>query len=711
MNKKFPNLFFSIAISALLLSGCGGENNSAPENSIKVDTRASTAKSNNDIRAMRPAPVASTLQEKTEILSAFKLPHNSGLITFALGKPTQAETTLKKTSGIAISERQYQIGFSRNVTGRPDHSPDASKLHWMPLPTGGQVASLSITSTAAAAVRIGLLVTRMPNATEIRFAGSDNPSTVVGPILAGRIQLNQTYWSPALDGDTVTMEIFLPSGSSASDLDFKIVKISHLVSTPSNPRNINVSEKGASYCEVDLACANPLTPELEATGSSAAKMIFTKTDGNSYLCSGTLINNVAKDPLFFSANHCISDQETASTLNTYWFYQSSSCGGGLKQVVHLFNGATLLYHSTQDDFLLLKLNDSPPASANFAGWDAKVITPQNVIGIHHPHGDIKKISSGATDANFTIVNDKGLYTPVVWQSGITEPGSSGSGLFTYSDGYYALRGALYAGSSTCASPSEADYFSRFDLVYDSIKEYLTTKTAPQTGWWWNPNEGGRGFTIEILNNKMFFAGYLYDESGRATWVASGPTLMSSSSMYHGVLTSYKNGQTLNGKFQPATQVNTGIGNIDIVFSDATHGTLTWPGGVVAIQRYDIVPGGVSAPIPANTPETGWWWNPSEGGRGFSIEIQNGNMFLAGYMYDANGNPVWYASGPMSMTNAGTYNGFWQQYANGQTLNGSFKPASVINNNVGKVSINFSDRKNAILTLPNNTQIAITRYVF
>ncbi|MCM2326529.1 MAG: hypothetical protein NDI88_01435, partial [Lysobacter sp.] len=32
------------------------------------------------------------------------------------------------------------------------------------------------------------------------------------------------------------------------------------------------------------------------------------------------------------------------------------------------------------------------------------------------------------------------------------------------------------------------------------------------------------------------------------------------------------------------------------------------------------------------PETGWWWNPAEDGRGFSLEVQGNNIFFAAFLY-------------------------------------------------------------------------------
>ncbi|MBI1890374.1 MAG: hypothetical protein HYS18_07005 [Burkholderiales bacterium] len=232
--------------------------------------------------------------------------------------------------------------------------------------------------------------------------------------------------------------------------------------------------------------------------------------------------------------------------------------------------------------------------------------------------------------------------------------------------------------------------------------------APASGWWWNPTEGGRGYTIEKQGSNIFMAAYMYDTSGRATWYAAGPAAVSGTTFTAPLLT-YMGGQTLTGGYTaPTGTLNNG--NIGITFSDTTHGIITWPNGsTTAIERYNIVANGASAVVPNGTPQAGWWWNSAEGGRGFSIEIQNGTMFLAGYMYDGSGNPIWYASGPTAMSSSTSYLGTWQQYGNGQTLGGAYRSASVVNSNVGNISISFSSTTTGTLTLPDGRQISISRY--
>jgi hypothetical protein len=232
---------------------------------------------------------------------------------------------------------------------------------------------------------------------------------------------------------------------------------------------------------------------------------------------------------------------------------------------------------------------------------------------------------------------------------------------------------------------------------------------PQTGWWWNPSEGGRGFSIEYANSNLFMATYLYDVSGRATWyVAAGPTAIDGS-LFSGQLLAFGNGVTLQGTYRPNSQLPN-AGAISLAFNDAQNGTLVWPGGTVALQRFPLGPSGTSATPLAGQPESGWWWGGSaDNGRGFFIEWQGNQAFLAGYMYDSSGNPIWYVA-QAAVSNPATFQGSWLQFANGQTLTGAYRPATLVNGNVAPVTIQFQGAGTGLITLPSGT-LPITRFRF
>jgi len=231
---------------------------------------------------------------------------------------------------------------------------------------------------------------------------------------------------------------------------------------------------------------------------------------------------------------------------------------------------------------------------------------------------------------------------------------------------------------------------------------------PQTGWWWNPAEDGRGFSIEVQGNDLFMAAFLYDASGRATWVVSSGRASLNGAFFTNDLYSASHGQTLGGAYPgfPATQK---IGTATLLFDDPAHGTLTWPGGSVPIQRQPFVPDGLAAaPLP-NQPQNGWWWNAQESGRGFFLEWQGAWLDMAGYMYDDAGNPVWYiTAAPMQGT---SYANTWWTFGGGQTLTGPWQQNHLISNNVAPVTVQFTGPDTALMTLPNGRTTALTRQQF
>lgn len=248
--------------------------------------------------------------------------------------------------------------------------------------------------------------------------------------------------------------------------------------------------------------------------------------------------------------------------------------------------------------------------------------------------------------------------------------------------------------------SYSKWLGTFCTVGFLCLQTIQAEAAPESGWWWNPAESGRGFSIDIQGNSLFMAGYFYESDGRSTWLASGGA-MQSTMAYQGALQAWRGGQTLTGNYQAASP-SSSPGNISLQFSDDTHGTLTWPGGTIPIERFMFGSGSSSF-----QPETGWWWNASESGRGIYIEKQGGSLFMAGYMYDGSGNPVWYSSGN-AVASPTLYQGNWSEYRNGQTMTGTYKAPSAPTS-AGSVSVQFNSTTSATLTLPDGVQKQLTRF--
>lgn len=108
-----------------------------------------------------------------------------------------------------------------------------------------------------------------------------------------------------------------------------------------------------------------------------------------------------------------------------------------------------------------------PASDNafFSGWNRGNEIPTSTRGIHHAYGDEKRIS---TDIDAPIIVDYfqpfgSSYWRVVWDSGTTQSGSSGSGLW---DQNGRLVGLLSGGSADCRGGD--DRYGRFSKSWNGI---------------------------------------------------------------------------------------------------------------------------------------------------------------------------------------------------------------------------------------------------
>ena len=387
-----------------------------------------------------------------------------------------------KLSNSASTNKVLQIGVGREVPQTPEAGSAA--LHW-DVVEGGRAAQWRVTSSGAHALRIGLEISLLPPGAEMRFSGEDGIGTVYGPFTAAELfAMGPTYWSPVLEGDTAIVEVFVPDGGAPAQVAMAISHVSHLVASP-REANIDTLAKTAQVCEVNVICKSTTDAALATVAKSVARMTFV-VGSSTYLCTGTLLNprSGALQPYFYSATHCISTQAVASTLTTHWFYDSTACATDSLSPAYrqLAGGATLLFTNAVSDALLLRLNGTPPAGAVYAGWDQATLTLGIAVkAVHHPAGDLKKVSLGT----FSGFRDYGLTTGsnhvlVTWdsvQTGVTEGGSSGSGIFTavgQPAAEYRLRGGLHGGTSSCTAtgPDLSDYYSRFDQAYPSIALYL-----------------------------------------------------------------------------------------------------------------------------------------------------------------------------------------------------------------------------------------------
>lgn len=403
--------------------------------------------------------------------------------------------------------KAVQIGIGRTTRSEGiDRTTPA--LRWVPLKQGGSVARLQVSSPDALGLRVGLQVKSLHPHVELRFAGTDEPGHVVVSITAAEAQATAgadgVYWSPVTDGAAQVIEIYRPAHVKATQARLQVPEVSHLLTNSRNDFKILKALGDSGRCNIDAVCrVDALGPAYVQAKNAVAHMVFNayNTTGSvlgSYICTGTLLNDTTPGtqvPWFYTADHCFRGgangvpaqdrAKVAATLVTYWGYENSTCGGwnGVRNNA-VTGGADIMYYNANVDGLLLRLRNPPPATATFAGWDASPLAANaEVIAIHHPSGDAKKFSRGQH-----VADEYAAQFTVGWLEGTTEGGSSGSGLFTrYADNSYRLRGGLYGGDALCSNsgslsdPLNRDHYSRLDLIFPQIKQWIAADPVRENG--------------------------------------------------------------------------------------------------------------------------------------------------------------------------------------------------------------------------------------
>ena len=430
----------------------------------------------------------------------------------ALGAPVASQAATANQAASSGAGKPFIIGFGRDVAQTGTASATKQVLKWQATAAGGQVAAINFNSSGAKGLRIGLLVTQLPASATLRFyaKGAATAYEVTGAevlrILATNLaagdksDAGRTYWGPVLEGTNATLEIELPAGVGADAVDVSVPSVSHLFMSLKEGSEVapqatySWGNDGLS-CQVDVSCTTP----LPAASHAVVWLAFSVGSGTG-MCSGTLLNNSANNgiPYVLTASHCLSDQTTASSLYTETRYRSSSCNATSGNYYPTSStGATLLYTAYNTDSTLLRLYGTPAAGALFAGWDATTLPALNtpVLNIHHPKADAQRLSRGSVveyltrnpnvSTNFSISTAaNSTILGVALTVGLTESGSSGSGLFKGTDANPQLIGQLFGGQlASCANNPVYNVYGRFDVAFKAGMSTWLSPTAPAP----NPN--------------------------------------------------------------------------------------------------------------------------------------------------------------------------------------------------------------------------------
>jgi len=342
---------------------------------------------------------------------------------------------------------------------------------WTTLPNGDRIWKLIISSPNAKSINLNYDQFHLPEGAAFFIY---NKSGVLGSFTSSNNKSNGEFATSLLKGNTVTLEYYEPK----NQLGKGKIQVSSIVHGYRDLYS-KIKDFGSSkYCQVNAVCDSTIW------GDEIRSVVMILTGSNRF-CSGALVNNVLQDgtPYVLTANHC-----APSSNNIFMFnYQSSDClsniDGPTNQTI---NGCTIIANNAPSDFSLVKLSNVPPSNYNvfYAGWSA-IDTPSfKSTGIHHPAGDVKKISHDdeqVASSGYYFDSNIDHWKVLDWNSGATEGGSSGSPLFNQS---HQVVGQLHGGDAECGN-NFPDYYGKFSVSWNTNSD-----TLKQLKYWLDPTNTG-----------------------------------------------------------------------------------------------------------------------------------------------------------------------------------------------------------------------------
>lgn len=233
--------------------------------------------------------------------------------------------------------------------------------------------------------------------------------------------------------------------------------------------------------------------------------------------------------------------------------------------------------------------------------------------------------------------------------------------------------------------------------------------GPLSGLWWNPNESGWGIHLTQRRNTVFAAWYTYDPIGAPRWYVVSNCSMSpplpcpdciENAFCSGTLYEANGPRYFRDPFNPAAVQLTEVGLMQLEFRNANTATMSYVVGnrsrSLQIQRQVFQVGST----PPAIDYTDLWWNPNESGWGLGITQQFGVMFLAWFVYEDTGRPIWYVASNCAVKDNG--NGcsgtlYRTSGPPGPLASGTFDTSQVLVNAVGTIDVTFTDANNGVIT--------------
>tara|TARA_B100000963_G_scaffold322643_1_gene306838 strand:- start:407 stop:2626 length:2220 start_codon:yes stop_codon:yes gene_type:complete len=354
---------------------------------------------------------------------------------------------------------------------------------------GGKVWTLAIEAHDAKGISLYYDDLWIPSSGEL-YIYNPSQTQIIGPFTSKHNHNSGRFATEVIHGEILVLEYFQPEYEN-NDLKLSIDRFAYAYRDISGGQlnGYNSSDE----CQVNANCSEGNAWENQKMSTCRIQI---GSGWNVGLCSGALVNNTLNNctPYVLSADHCFSGGDiSANGLNQsifYFNYRSVACNNSIPNNTYSITGCTKKANSGGEgnvgdpDFFLVELNSDPDFNPYFSGWNRSNIGATSGVSIHHPSGDIMKIStytntlSSASGLGFG--NDNTTHWRVFWSEtpnghGVTEGGSSGSPIFNQNG---LLTGVLTGGSSFCTATNQSDIYGKIWHAWDQVGNSANEQLKP-----------------------------------------------------------------------------------------------------------------------------------------------------------------------------------------------------------------------------------------
>ncbi|MDR1200924.1 MAG: serine protease, partial [Tannerellaceae bacterium] len=315
------------------------------------------------------------------------------------------------------------------------------------------------------------------------FVYSEDTEQYIGAITSEYIEGSREnpieFATAIIYGETVVFEYFQPASVSDSAV-ISIPRIYYGYRYVDNPYENILRDLGfAGSCNININCSEGNNWQTE---KHAVTRIGIPGPNSFSWCSGALVNNTANNgtPYVLTAHHCLEGLDAISNSSAsqwifYWEYEHPGCANSATEpAIRSTTGATVVANNSISDFALLRLTQNPRNVSGvipyYLGWDRSGNAGTSGVGIHHPMGDVKKISATNQIQNYSsqITWSDGTsslantHWKAIFYNGLIEGASSGSPLINND---HRLIGELSGGQSAVCNTNYYKYYGKFSVSW------------------------------------------------------------------------------------------------------------------------------------------------------------------------------------------------------------------------------------------------------